>query len=55
MSFQVFQKVEISIRVKEMGTGNRSLQISLVHNGKDFGAPSGDASSEPLLKKAKSR
>ena len=55
VSFQVFQKVEISIRVKEMGTGNRSLQISLVHNGKDFGAPSGDASSEPLLKKAKSR
>ena len=29
ISFQVFQKIEISIRVKENGTGDRSLEISL--------------------------
>lgn len=37
ISFQVFQKIEISIRVKENGTGDRSLEICLVLNGRDFG------------------
>ena len=37
ISFQVFQKIEISIRVKECGAGNRALAIALVVNGKDFG------------------
>lgn len=37
ISFQVFQKVQVSIRVKETGTGNRSLQMALVLNSRDFG------------------
>jgi exosome complex exonuclease DIS3/RRP44 len=39
-SFQVFQKVQVSIRVKEHGSGNRALEIALVVDGKDFGSAS---------------
>jgi len=40
ISFQVFQKVQVSIRVQEHGSGNRALAIALVVDGKDFGSAS---------------
>ena len=38
---QVFEKVEVSIKVKEGRAGTRRLVIGFVHNGRDFGEPAG--------------
>ena len=38
---QVFEKVEVSIKVKEGRAGTRRLVIGFVHNGRDFGEAAG--------------
>ena len=38
---QVFEKVEVSIKVKEGRAGTRRLVIGFVHNGRDFAEPAG--------------
>lgn len=52
LTFQVFQRVNVSIRVKERGTGNRSLIISLVIASRDFGD---DDEGQQQKKKKKSK
>jgi len=41
-SFQVFQAVQVNLRVQEKNGGNRVLIISLVHNGKVLGNDDGE-------------
>jgi hypothetical protein len=44
----VFQKVEVSIKVREGRAGTRRLVIGLVANGRDFAADAGTYASTPL-------
>jgi hypothetical protein len=44
----VFQKVEVSIKVREGRAGTRRLVIGLVANGRDFAADAGTYASTTL-------